>query len=274
MLYEAIAVALVVFLTVGGQELLGFTMLGRPIVIAPLVGLLLGDLQTGLLVGAALETIFMGVVNIGGAAAAEPGLASALAAAFAIKLGGGTEYAITLALPLGIIGLQIKQLLYIAVVAPLSVKFDDYAKAGNAKAYTRLHFGSWGLNWGIYSLIPFFAILFGAKATESALKLIPEVIMHGLSVAGNLLPAVGMAMLLKMLWDNKIATYFFLGFIVIAYLKVPLIAVSALAIIIAVIVAQNDMALKTLRDKIGHGVKSLGQKSTDPKQQEVDDFYA
>ena len=46
MLYEAIAVALVVFLTVGGQELLGFTMLGRPIVIAPLVGLLLGDLQT------------------------------------------------------------------------------------------------------------------------------------------------------------------------------------------------------------------------------------
>lgn len=60
MLYEAIAVALVVFLTVGGQELLGFTMLGRPIVIAPLVGLLLGDLQTGLLVGAELETIFMG----------------------------------------------------------------------------------------------------------------------------------------------------------------------------------------------------------------------
>lgn len=196
------------------------------------------------------------------------------AAAFAIKLGGGTEYAITLALPLGIIGLQIKQLLYIAVVAPLSVKCDDYAKAGNAKAYTRLHFGIWGLNWGIYSLIPFFAILFGAKAIESALKLIPEVIMHGLSVVGNLLPAVGMAMLLKMLWDNKIAAYFFLGFIVIAYLKVPLIAVSALAIIIAVIVAQNDMTLKTLKDKIGHGVKSLGQKSTDPKQQEVDDFYA
>lgn len=65
MLYEAIAVALIVWLTVGGQELLGFTMLGRPIVIAPLVGLFLGDLQTGLLVGAALETIFMGVVNIG-----------------------------------------------------------------------------------------------------------------------------------------------------------------------------------------------------------------
>lgn len=94
MLYEAIVVALVVFLTVGGQELLGFTMLGRPIVIGPLVGLLLGDIQTGLLIGASLETIFMGVVNIGGASSAEPGLATALAAAFAINLGGGVEVAL------------------------------------------------------------------------------------------------------------------------------------------------------------------------------------
>ena len=49
-MFEAIIVALVVFLTVGGQELLGFTMIGRPIVIAPLIGVLLGDLHTGLLV--------------------------------------------------------------------------------------------------------------------------------------------------------------------------------------------------------------------------------
>ncbi|MBS7577005.1 MULTISPECIES: PTS sugar transporter subunit IIC [unclassified Enterococcus] len=274
MLYEAIVVALIVWLTVGGQELLGFTMLGRPIVIAPLVGLFLGDLQTGLLVGAALETIFMGVVNIGGAASAEPGLASALAAAFAIKLGGGTEYAITLALPLGIIGLQIKQLLWIAVVAPISTRFDKYAAQGNGKAYTRLHFGIWALNWGVYSLIPFFAILVGSKATESVLKMIPDVIMHGLEIAGNLLPAVGMAMLLKMLWDNKIAVYFFLGFVLIAYLDIPLIAISAIAIIAAVIVAQNDITLKGIKDQLKQGVNISSSKNNDPKQQEVDDFYA
>lgn len=274
MLYEAIVVGLIVWLTVGGQEMLGFTMLGRPIVIAPLVGLFLGDLQTGLLVGAALETIFMGVVNIGGAAAAEPGLASALAAAFAIKLGGGTEYAITLALPIGIIGLQIKQFLWIAVVAPISTRFDKYAANGDAKAYTRLHFGIWTLNWGLYSMIPFFAILVGSKATESALKMIPEVIMHGLEIAGNLLPAVGMAMLLKMLWDNKIAVYFFLGFILIAYLNIPLIAVSAFAIIAAVIAAQNDLSLRSIKNELMKARQVGSGVVIDPKQQEVDDFYS
>ena len=80
-------VALAVFICVGGAELVGFTMLNRPIVIGPLVGLFLGDLHTGVIIGASLEAVFMGVVNIGGASAAEPGIATAVGTAFAIMLG-------------------------------------------------------------------------------------------------------------------------------------------------------------------------------------------
>ena len=107
---EAFLVALAVFICVGGAELAGFTMLNRPIVIGPLVGLFLGDLSTGVTVGAALEAVFMGVVNIGGASAAEPGIATAVGTAFAIMMGKGSEVALTLALPIGILGLQIKTL--------------------------------------------------------------------------------------------------------------------------------------------------------------------
>ena len=60
---NAFLVALVVFICVGGAELIGFTMLNRPIVIGPLVGLFLGDLHTGVMIGASLEAVFMGVVN-------------------------------------------------------------------------------------------------------------------------------------------------------------------------------------------------------------------
>ena len=49
---QAFLVALTVFVCVGGAELAGFTMLNRPIVIGPLVGLFLGDLHTGVIVGA------------------------------------------------------------------------------------------------------------------------------------------------------------------------------------------------------------------------------
>lgn len=70
--------------------------------------------------------------------------------------------------------------------------------------------------------------------------------MNGLTVCGNLLPAVGMAMLLKLLWNNKICVYFFLGFVLVAYLKLPLIALAALGVIAALLVAQRDLELNQL----------------------------
>lgn len=39
--------------------------LNRPIVVAPLAGLLLGDFRTGIIMGASLESIFMGISAIG-----------------------------------------------------------------------------------------------------------------------------------------------------------------------------------------------------------------
>lgn len=58
--------------------------------------------------------------------------------------------------------------------------------------------------------------------------------MNGLTVCGGLLPAVGMAMLMKMLWDNKIRMFYFLGFVLAAYLKLPLIALAVIGVIIAI----------------------------------------
>ncbi|OSP60668.1 hypothetical protein EFP6CTSP_13100 [Enterococcus faecium] len=70
-MYDAFVVALAVFIGVAGHEMFGMSMLSRPIVVAPLAGALMGDLQTGLIVGASLEAIFMGVVNIGISSTAE-----------------------------------------------------------------------------------------------------------------------------------------------------------------------------------------------------------
>lgn len=243
---EAFLVALAVFICVGGAELAGFTMLNRPIVIGPLVGLFLGDLRTGVLVGASLEAVFMGVVNIGGASAAEPGIATAVGAAFAIMLGKGTEVALTLALPIGILGLQIKTFLYIFLVGMFAKTFDQLAMDGRQKQLTALHYGLWAVNWALYSLVAFLGILFGSDAVSRLLELIPDVVMNGLAVCGGLLPAVGMAMLMKMLWNQKICVFFFLGFICIAYLKLPLVALAAIGIIIAIIMGMNDYELSRL----------------------------
>ena len=224
---NAFLVALAVFICVGGAELIGFTMLNRPIVIGPLVGLFLGDLHTGVIIGASLEAVFMGVVNIGGASAAEPGIATAVGTAFAIMLGKGSEVALTLALPIGILGLQIKTVLYIFIVGMFAKTFDRLAAEGKEKQIIALHYGLWAVNWFLYSLFAFFGILFGSDAVSALLDAIPDVVM-------------------KMLWDNKICMFYFLGFVLAAYLNLPLIALAVIGVIIAISIGMNDYKLNQL----------------------------
>ena len=142
---------------------------------------------------------------------------------------------------------------------------EPLAKEGKDKEITILHFGLWFVHYALYALIPFFAVLFGSDAVQRILEMIPDVIMNGLTVAGNMLPAVGMAMLLQMLWNNKIAIYFLLGFILVAYLDLPLIAIAVLGTIIAVVTAQRDMQLKNNQAAPAAAVE---------KMSEEEDFFA
>lgn len=271
---EAFLVALAVFVCVGGAELIGFTMLNRPIIIGPLVGLLLGDVQTGVIVGASLEAVFMGVVNIGGASAAEPGIATAVGTAFAIMLGKGPEVALTLALPIGILGLQIKTVIYIFIVGMFAKTFDKLAAEGKEKQIVILHYGLWAVQWTLYSLFAFFGILFGSDAVSAILEAIPDAVMNGLTVCGGLLPAVGMAMLMKMLWDKKICMAFFLGFVLVAYLKLPLIALAVLGVIVALYVGMNDYRMSQLATQRTAVAVNTKQNSSLYLDQEEEEFFS
>ncbi|MFB5208959.1 PTS sugar transporter subunit IIC [Enterococcus casseliflavus] len=250
----------------------GMSMLSRPIVVAPLAGMLMGDLQTGLIVGASLEAIFMGVVNIGISSTAEPSLAAGLATAFAVKMGGNVDAIIPIVFPLAVLGLQLMNMIFSFVCGPMAAKFFKFAKSGDQKGIINLHFFMWIVHYALYALyalIPFFAVLFGADVVKSVLDNIPEVIMNGLTVAGNLLPAVGMAMLLRMLWSKNIAVWFFFGAVVMAYLKLPLIAIAAVGTIIAIVIAQRDLQLKNISI---HAVQSDAALNATIGQEEEDFF--
>ena len=46
------------------EDFLGTTLISRPIVLGPLVGLILGHFTTGVITGATLELVFIGVMSI------------------------------------------------------------------------------------------------------------------------------------------------------------------------------------------------------------------
>ena len=57
------------------------------------------------------------------------------------------------------------------------------------------------------------SFLVGSNAVKSLLFIrSPEFIKHGLSVATGIIPALGFAMLARLLINKKVAPYFFLGF--------------------------------------------------------------
>ena len=55
-----------------------------------------------------------------------------------------------------------------------------------------------------------------------------------------------MALLMKMLWDNKMCMFYFLGFVLAAYLRLPMIALAVIGVSIAISIGMNDYRLNQL----------------------------
>ena len=68
---QALIVSLAFYIIQNINFVMANPMLNRPLVLCPIIGGLLGDLTTGLLLGASLEVMFLGVINVGGATCAD-----------------------------------------------------------------------------------------------------------------------------------------------------------------------------------------------------------
>jgi fructoselysine/glucoselysine PTS system EIID component len=117
--------------------------------------------------------------------------------------------------------------------------FAAYAEEGNYRKVQQLHLLSGILKPLLMGLIGWLSLQLGAGAMKSVLDHIPGWVNAGLQVAGNVLPALGFALLMNLLFHKKVAPYFFLGFVLAAWMKLPMIAIGALGVIIAFLVTNN-----------------------------------
>lgn len=254
MLTTALLAAFAYFVCYGGNWLFGQCMIERPIVVGAVTGFLLGDLQTGLIMGATLEAIFMGAVNIGGQISAEPAAATVFAVTIATMQTVDPNAALAIAVPIGILSAFVSMFMN-NIALNLFVPFiDKYAEANNEKGIIAINFGTWFLRFFLFSCIMFVAVYVGQGPVQTFVTSIPDVIMRGLTAAGKFMPAVGFAILLKMLWSKELSIYFILGFILVIYMGLPLIAVSAIGAVIIVAVASRDLQMVKMQNMLQDGV--------------------
>ena len=114
----------------------------------------------------------------------------------------------------------------------------------------------------------FIGVYLGQGPVQTFVNSIPAVVMNGLTVAGKFMPAVGFAILMKMLWSKELAIYYFLGFILVTYMELPLVAVSAIGIIIVLAVSSRDLQLIKMQQNAAVG--QIAEDYTD----DVEDFLS
>lgn len=206
---------------------LGGSMLARPMIVGTLTGLVMGDMVTGIIIGATIEMAFIGAFSIGAALPPDMVTGTILGTAFAISMNAGPEIAIPITLPIASLVLVLKNVAHVTIKPYFVSKADKAAEIGNVKGIYRATFWSGFLYIFVSQMLPVTAgFYFGADTIQVLLNAIPEFVMVGLKVSTGILPGFGLALLLKPMLNKQTLIFFLAGFVLTVYLDLPIIAVA------------------------------------------------
>ncbi len=231
-LFQAILIGVVYYLGNIGTpwlSLLGsISVIYKPLVAGTLVGFILGDPVQGCIIGAAINLPYVAFISAGGTAPQDPGLAGTVGTAWAMAAGVDPATAVTIALPLGLLGTMI----WVAHMT-LDVTFvhmaDKAAEEGNIEKICFYHVAPPQILMFCLCVIPAtIATYYGSTAVQGLIEQLTGTPLTVLQVIGGLLPALGIAMNLRAISRPGTLLFYMVGFILVQYLGLPVIAVAVL----------------------------------------------
>ena len=241
MAIQALIIAIVTWLIGGLESWLAYPMINCPLVLCPIVGAICGDLKTGIVMGATMQLVFLGVMGIGGTLPQAADLGSIVGTALAIWQGASVEVALAFAVPVSLLGSTLAFLSFFirTLFTPLTAKL---VAKGDMKG---LEIEQVCLAWlpclPTYILV-FTVLAFGNGIAETLINSLPQTLIDGLDYATGLMPAVGIALLMKAMWNKRIAIFFFIGALLATYFGQGTLVAALVGTIIAVI----DMKIQNM----------------------------
>lgn len=183
----------------------------QPIITGPVIGAILGDMQTGLIVGATYQLMTIGNMPVGGAQPPNAVIGGIVSVIFAVTSGLDPNAAVAAAIPFALLG-QYGVTIIFTLMSPVMAKADQYAKYANPKGIERINYLSMALIGTIFGLIVVLFFIAGSSFGSKLAAMIPETLMHGLGVAGGMMKFVGFAVLLRLMVSRDLWGFFFIGF--------------------------------------------------------------
>lgn len=239
---------------------LSWQTLTRPIVLGPLIGLALGDIKTGIILGASLESIFMGVSAVGGSLPSDWATATVIVVSYAILTGQNAEAGLALAIPIGTIVMSLGAI-WTPITTGLVPHWEKLAGEGKInKLFTQTSL-QFTITTLYTSILMFFAIAYGVEGLGALMAKMPVWVLKGMGAASAMMIGVGISILTSMIWSPKVGVFFFLGFVLAKSLGLSTLAIAIIGIVIAVAIFMQDKDLIDFKN-------SLGKKSQSSKEGE------
>lgn len=240
---QAVLLGLLGGVGIWDSRVMGMFMLDRPLILGPIVGLILGDLPTGIVVGASLELVMMGIVGIGSATPPDTVSGGILATVFAISAKLDISAAVALALPIATLG-QMVGILVRTANGYFVHQADKAAERGDYKGIDRALWGGAFLFFIAYFLLVFCGALLGSTVIGAFVDKIPASVIGGFQAASGMLPALGIAILMQLLFNKKNAAFFFAGWALTALLGVNTVGAAVIGTTIAYVMFQYGSGKK------------------------------
>lgn len=220
------------------DELTIVSSAGSPVFAGFISGLVMGDMATGLAIGASLQLMVLGVGTFGGASRIDATSGAVLATAFSVSQGIDPELAVaTIAVPVAAL------LVYTDILGRFSTTYFahrvDAAVEKFDYAAIERNYLLGAIPWALSRALPvFLALAFGGEFVDAMVSAIQEYqwIANGLTLAARMLPGLGFAILLHYLPLKRNLHYLAFGFALTAMLTVLYGNVSTLGGAVAGIV--------------------------------------
>jgi len=218
---------------------LGYTfssMLLQPVVIGVFVGLITGKMADAMIIGAALQLVYLGVTSTpGGNVPSDPALAGTIAIPLGVMAGMSPAVAIALAIPFGVLGVFVDQLRRSTNAGWVHMA-DKYAEKGDTRGIIYAAFLFPALAGFIIRFPLVFVInYFGVDVVDKIMAVIPTWLMHSFEIMGGILPALGFAITLMVIGKKSLIPFFIIGFFAVIYLELDIMAMALFAICIALL---------------------------------------
>ena len=220
----------------------GYSIFNKPFVLGGLVGIILGDVSTGLAVGIQIQLMTMGLINAGGSMPSDSGLSGTVGAALAIVLAPslGQEAAITAALgfavALGMLG-TIKYTARMTWCSYFNHLADKAVAKGDLKALNFWNVIVPQICLGLGSVVPcaLLCMAAGDATVLGGLTTVLGKISPALGAIGKLLTGVGIALLLATIGDKVTVCVFVIAYIAVKVCSFSTVQIAIIAGLIAYI---------------------------------------